>query len=751
MAGLPSALRQPATRHLPAVAGGLGLAASALAGWWVYQPVAAGAPERVWEAWLVFGLGGLATGLLVALLAGQARARARAEAESMRLSADVERLALVARHTFDSLVITDTTGRITWVNAGFERITGWRQDEVLGRSPGALLQTPDTDRGTLTRLRAALSAGAPFVGELLNRHRDGQRYWIEIVIQPMHDARGALVGFMGAQRDISAAREASLALAAERKRLQRILDATQAGTWEHDLRSGVSRINPRYAEMLGYSVDEIELLLSRSFLQRVHPEDVTAVERARQAHLNGLTRDYHAEFRMQHRAGHWVWLSTRGLVVERDAQGRPLAMAGIHLDITERHLAQAEAQRSAQVLRGAVEAMDAAFVVFDAEDRLVLCNDRYRDLYRASADAIVPGARFEDILRHGLQRGQYPTAVGRETLWLAERMAQHRSGDATLVQRLDAERFVRVVERRMPDGHLVGFRVDITELVQATQAAERASLAKSEFIATISHELRTPLQSIIGFSALGQHFSAGQGRYEQMFEDILAGGNRMLKLVNALLDVSKFEGGSSGRLDMDSADVLALAAGVVHELSPQLSNRSLGVRLPVPAPVLLVQANAFRLQQVLRNLLANAIRFAPPGSAIDLTAGTDTAGDTWLSVRDRGPGIPEDELQSVFEPFVQSSRTSDGAGGTGLGLTICRKIMQAHGGRVAAANAPDGGARMTIWLPTLAVTAETADTATGTPAAAARDGPSPAPVAAPAPQRVPGADQAPSESRTVSA
>jgi signal transduction histidine kinase len=335
-------------------------------------------------------------------------------------------------------------------------------------------------------------------------------------------------------------------------------------------------------------------------------------------------------------------------------------------------------------------------------------------------------------------------------------MAQHRSGDATLVQRLDAERIVRVVERRMPDGHLVGFRVDITELVQATQAAERASLTKSEFIATISHELRTPLQSIIGFSALGQHFSAGQGRYEQMFEDILAGGNRMLKLVNALLDVSKFEGGS-GRLAMDSADLLALAAGVVHELSPQLSGRSLRVELPQPAPVLRVQANAFRLQQVLRNLLANAIRFAPPGSAIDLTAGTDDAGDAWLSVRDRGPGIPDDELQSVFEPFVQSSRTSDGAGGTGLGLTICRKIMQAHGGRVAAANAADGGARMTIWLPTLAAapktdnTDNTDDTATGTPAAAAGDGQSPSPLAAQAPQRAPGADRAPSEGRAVSA
>jgi signal transduction histidine kinase len=125
-----------------------------------------------------------------------------------------------------------------------------------------------------------------------------------------------------------------------------------------------------------------------------------------------------------------------------------------------------------------------------------------------------------------------------------------------------------------------------------------------------------------------------------------------------------------------------------------------------------VRANAFRMQQVVRNVLANAIRFAPAGSRIEIQARQGHAGGAWLAVRDQGPGIPPDELDTIFDAFVQSSRTRDGSGGTGLGLTICRKIMRAHGGRIEAANADGGGAIISLWLP------------------ATRDGGTPAPAAA---------------------
>ena len=183
-----------------------------------------------------------------------------------------------------------------------------------------------------------------------------------------------------------------------------------------------------------------------------------------------------------------------------------------------------------------------------------------------------------------------------------------------------------------------------------------------------------------------------------MFDDIHAGGQRMLTLVNALLDVSKIDG-NPGTLSLHRNDLLALAAGVVRELRPLGDKRRVAIHLPDPLPPLPARVDAFRMQQVVRNLLANALRFAPDGSCVELTGADLGSEGVLLEVRDHGPGIPPDELETIFDPFVQSSRTRDGSGGTGLGLTICRKIMQAHGGIIAATNAADGGACLRLWLP----------------------------------------------------
>ncbi|MBP6900977.1 MAG: HAMP domain-containing histidine kinase [Burkholderiaceae bacterium] len=235
---------------------------------------------------------------------------------------------------------------------------------------------------------------------------------------------------------------------------------------------------------------------------------------------------------------------------------------------------------------------------------------------------------------------------------------------------------------------------------QALAAAEDANAAKSEFIANISHELRTPLQTMLGFAELGVARPATPQRAQAMFSDIHAAGLRMLALVNNLLDLSRLES-TIGPVRRQPVDLAPALAAVVAELQPLAERR--GQRLLAPAEAqapLWALADAFRLQQVLRNLLANAIRYAPEHSSIELDWRRD--GDQLLlRVRDRGPGIPPDELEQIFDAFVQSSRTRDGAGGTGLGLAICRKIVQAHDGQIVARNAVGGGAEFEVRLPAL--------------------------------------------------
>ena len=214
----------------------------------------------------------------------------------------------------------------------------------------------------------------------------------------------------------------------------------------------------------------------------------------------------------------------------------------------------------------------------------------------------------------------------------------------------------------------------------------------------MSHELRTPLQSILGFAELGMLRGRAQPKLAGMFEGIHSAGQRMLTLVNDLLEVSKLES-TVGTFHMERIDLRGVVRPVIRELEPLLERSHLMMDLRMPDLPLVAKADPLRFQQVIRNVVANAIKFSPPGSTITLEGYADLQGQTHLVVRDEGPGIPPSELHSIFEAFVQSSKTKDGSGGTGLGLAICRKIVEAMGGRIFAQNVPASGAAFHIILP----------------------------------------------------
>ncbi len=237
------------------------------------------------------------------------------------------------------------------------------------------------------------------------------------------------------------------------------------------------------------------------------------------------------------------------------------------------------------------------------------------------------------------------------------------------------------------------------DLRVAKEAAERANRSKSEFLANMSHELRTPLHGMLSFARFGVRRidSAGRDKLLEYFKQIEESGEVLLRLLNDLLDLSKLE---AGRHDFNFAAVnlAQRLATQVAVFDGSMAERKLTISCRVQPELAEVTADVERIDQVIRNLLSNAVKFAPRGSTIQVWIRNRQA-TVRLAVGDRGPGIPPDELQMIFDKFAQSTTTKTKAGGTGLGLSICQEIVAAHGGRIGAANRSEGGARFWFELP----------------------------------------------------
>jgi signal transduction histidine kinase len=236
-------------------------------------------------------------------------------------------------------------------------------------------------------------------------------------------------------------------------------------------------------------------------------------------------------------------------------------------------------------------------------------------------------------------------------------------------------------------------------LRDAIRAAEAANSAKGEFLTNMTHELRTPLHGILSFASFGMAAVAPTGNEEvlEFFQIIHHSGTTLLHLVNNLLDLAKLE---SGRMDFAFArtDLATVILTAIDELRALAQERGLQVELHRRAADPRAVADTPRLLQVLRNLLGNAIKFSPPGSRVEIDL-EDRPDGLAVCVRDQGVGIPEEELEAIFDKFIQSSKTRTGAGGTGLGLAICRQIIDGHGGRIWAENRAEGGAVLTFEIP----------------------------------------------------
>ena len=533
------------------------------------------------------------------------------------------------------------------------------------------------------------------------QHKDGDYRWYYDFTRLVFDDKGELLHIRGYLFDQTHLKTLEQHLEQERQRLSNILWGTSVGTWEWHIPSGETRFNERWAEIIGYRLDELQPISINTWLHFAHPEDFAASESLLQAHFAGEVDCYEAEVRMRHREGHWVWVLDRGKVVSRDENGQPLWMAGTHTDISQRKQAEFALRSSDVRMRSLFEMLPDGVVLIDPETALPVQFNPAAHLqlgYSAEDFALLPipaydasehpeqtAARFQHLLTEGYDDF--------ETL--------HRKQDGSVitvhitVQRVELEN----------QPHFLAIYRDITQRKETERllAMQREELARSnaeleQFAYVASHDLRQPLRMISSYvqlleQSLSQHLNTDT---QQMMFFVRDGALRMDQMLVSLLEYSRVGRKGAPLAMVDSRERLEEA---LHFLSPAIHEAQAQIDILGEWPQL--HASRDELTRLFQNLIGNAIKYRArdrtPQIVITVDATTD---EGWLfCVKDNGIGIAPNQFHRLFKVF-QRLHTRNEYEGSGVGLAVCRKIVERHGGKIWIESAGEGcGSQFYFSLP----------------------------------------------------
>jgi two-component system, cell cycle sensor histidine kinase PleC len=533
------------------------------------------------------------------------------------------------------------------------------------------------------------------------------------------------------------AREGDLINDAVRGRIDTALNRGRCGLWDWDLSRGRIFWSQSMFNLLGLDARS-DLLTFGEVNALVKSDDIDLFAIADQL-ISSKINHIDQTFRMQHTEGHWIWLRVR-CELSHGAGDAGMHLIGIAVDITEQKSLAEKTVEADLRLRDAIETIPEAFVLWDAGDRLVLCNSHFQRLHKLPDSAVTPGTSYETVI----EVGRMPEVRTR----LHETGAP-APGARTFEAQLDDGSWLHISERRTKDGGYVSVGTDITRIKEHEQKlvdndmrlratvidlkrsqtaleqqaieladlaekysqeknrAEEANQTKSKFLANMSHELRTPLNAIIGFSEImgsGMFGTLGSEKYQEYCHDILTSGHYLLEVINDILDMSKIEAGRM-KLDMEPLDLSKTLAESLRVVSGRADDKNLVLEADIDETISVI-ADRRAVKQIIVNLLSNAVKFTPDGGKV-LVRSRSLGDSIVLTIADTGIGIAPQSLTRLGRPFEQvESQLTKTYHGSGLGLAIARSLAHLHGGSMRLRSKLGTGTVVCVSLPRDARTAK---------------------------------------------
>jgi len=578
-------------------------------------------------------------------------------------------------------------GKFIEANDALLASSGYSREEFLKLSYWKI--TPhDYEEREQQQLRALSEIGryGPYEKEYIRK--DGSRYPVLLNGILIHDRHGKPL-IWSIIEDISERKKNQRTLTAHQQQLELVLASTAVGVWNWHIPSGATEYNTRWAEIVGYTLEELAPVDIDTWISLVHPDDLIESSKVLEAHIRGEHPRYDCEVRMRHKSGDWVWVLNTGKIVEWTADGQPQRMVGTQLDITHQRQREILLHNSQTELRN----------FFELSNN-ILCIANVNGYFEKVNTAFVKkmGISESELLRNPFISFVHPDDIAATITEVAKLSSgipavsfvnRYRRGDGS---------YISLQWNTTPDPtteKLYASAVDITQqlqseaaLIAARDVAEAATLAKSEFLATMSHEIRTPMNGVLGMLNLLERTQLDNAQLHKL-SIARSSATALLTLIDDILDFSKIDAGKLD-LDMIDFDLRQLLHGFIELMELRAAEKKLALTLDIASienPM--VRGDPGRLRQIFMNLVGNAIKFTEHGEIVVRCRLERSGNNVRLdaSVCDTGIGIAQYKLGILFNAFTQvDASTTRQYGGTGLGLAISKKLCDLMGGEIRVAS-----------------------------------------------------------------